>query len=633
MSTFDPLSPEPRLPTRREAWWFECRAACFRTTRAARNGFDRAHRRYRAAPRETSISETIVPETAGLEMIAESASRLWPQDGAQEQVWALGKVENLRVARRAFDGVALRTGQVLSFWAQLGKPSCRRGFVIGRELREGCLIPSVGGGLCQLSNALYAAALEAGLEIVERHAHTRTIPGSQAARDRDATVFWNYVDLRLRAPFPCRLEVEMDADTLRVRIRAEAAAVAAVAQAPRGLAVRTSAAAETQGSAAANDRDAAAATHTHGDCGRCGMTACFRHAPETPRSGRRRLLADALSAEERAYFETSAEAQAGDAQRLIAATPLPLRLRARADALSARLRKAAVGERLVAQAQWRARAARAALRPEHVELDIDQAWLPWLWRDGALAGRRFRVLMRGLPMAALHTQLDAAAARHPNEPTLRDFRAAPWLVEAETQALAAAEAWLSAHAGVLALAGAKARALAWRLPQTPQTQRMPMRERAPGPLRVYFPASSLVRKGALELAAALRAHGDAELLLPARDGGDATRWHGIALRRIADPEAALDACDAVALPAWVEQQPRALLAAIVRGVPVVATATCGLGALPGWRCVAEGDVAGLTEALRTLPESSREPPATTARTAPSAIAITLLHAADASAEP
>lgn len=211
MSAFDPLSPEPRLPTRREAWWFECRAACFRAARAARNRFDRAHRRYLAAPRETSISktrvsetgasETIAAEAAGLETIAESASRLWPNDGTQERDWALGKIENLRVARRAFDGVSLQTGQVLSFWAQLGKPSRRRGFVIGRELREGCLIPSVGGGLCQLSNALYAAALEAGLEIVERHAHTRTIPGSQAARGRDATVFWNYVDLRLRAPF------------------------------------------------------------------------------------------------------------------------------------------------------------------------------------------------------------------------------------------------------------------------------------------------------------------------------------------------------------------------------------------------------------------------------------------------
>ena len=63
------------------------------------------------------------------------------------------------------------------------------GFVAGRELREGCMVSSIGGGLCQLSNALYAAALEAGCEIVERHAHSKVVPGSLAERGLDATVF------------------------------------------------------------------------------------------------------------------------------------------------------------------------------------------------------------------------------------------------------------------------------------------------------------------------------------------------------------------------------------------------------------------------------------------------------------
>ena len=77
-----------------------------------------------------------------------------------------------------------------------------RGFVKGRELREGCIIPNVGGGLCQVSNALYDAALQAGHEIVERHAHTQVIAGSLAEQGRDATVFWNYVDLRFRSERP-----------------------------------------------------------------------------------------------------------------------------------------------------------------------------------------------------------------------------------------------------------------------------------------------------------------------------------------------------------------------------------------------------------------------------------------------
>ena len=88
---------------------------------------------------------------------------------------------------------------VFSFWKQVGRTNRLKGYVAGRELREGCLIPSIGGGLCQLSNALYDAALQAGFEIVERHAHSQVIPGSLAEAGANATVFWNYVDLRFRS--------------------------------------------------------------------------------------------------------------------------------------------------------------------------------------------------------------------------------------------------------------------------------------------------------------------------------------------------------------------------------------------------------------------------------------------------
>ena len=71
------------------------------------------------------------------------------------------------------------------------------------------MISTVGGGLCQLSNALYETALGAGFEIVERHAHSRVVPGSRAVLGRDATVFWNYVDLRFRSPHAFRIEARM----------------------------------------------------------------------------------------------------------------------------------------------------------------------------------------------------------------------------------------------------------------------------------------------------------------------------------------------------------------------------------------------------------------------------------------
>lgn len=96
----------PALPGRFGALWFEFRAGGFRCLRFARNLFDRTHRRHRAGSR---LREAPV--------IAESISALWPYEDAAENPLVLGKIENLRVARRAFEGIELSRGEILGFWA------------------------------------------------------------------------------------------------------------------------------------------------------------------------------------------------------------------------------------------------------------------------------------------------------------------------------------------------------------------------------------------------------------------------------------------------------------------------------------------------------------------------------------
>ncbi len=157
--------------------------------------------------------------TAGV-VLSEVETALYTESDANERALQLGKVQNLRVGATAFDGVHLRAGEVLSFWAQVGRPTRTKGFVEGRELRQGCLIPTLAGGLCQLSNSLYQAARQAGCEIVERHGHTAPIPNSPFPPGEDATVFWNYVDLRFRAHRSVVLRVRLTADSLIVRVEA-----------------------------------------------------------------------------------------------------------------------------------------------------------------------------------------------------------------------------------------------------------------------------------------------------------------------------------------------------------------------------------------------------------------------------
>ena len=194
-------------PTRISAAIFATKASILRAKRSIE---DVAH----PIPHHQIVPQPTLPLTA-----AQSITPLWTDSNPAEQWYQHGKVENLRLAALSLDGLFLPAGQTFSFWRQVGKATARKGYLPGRMLQEGCMIPAIGGGLCQLSNALYQIARDSGCEIVERHRHSRTVPGSATAAGRDATVSWNYVDLRFRPAVDMQLAVELTADHLIVALR------------------------------------------------------------------------------------------------------------------------------------------------------------------------------------------------------------------------------------------------------------------------------------------------------------------------------------------------------------------------------------------------------------------------------
>jgi len=169
-------------------------------------------RRYR--PRRLAA----VPEGAAL--LARDEHRLYSAADPRERALELGKVQNLRVAAAALDGIVLEPGETFSFWRAVGRATRAKGYVVGRELRQGCMIPSIGGGVCQLTNALSRVAHQAGMEIVERHSHSVHPPGFFIDTDTDATVFWNYIDFRFRSPARVRIGAVLTEATLVVRLDA-----------------------------------------------------------------------------------------------------------------------------------------------------------------------------------------------------------------------------------------------------------------------------------------------------------------------------------------------------------------------------------------------------------------------------
>jgi len=554
------FEPRPHL-TRRQELTFACKAWCLRLRRALRDAFDAAR------PRRHRRADTL----RDAPLRAESVSALWPGHDSDAAL-VTGKLQNLRLALRHLDGIEVPAHAVFGFWKQVGRVTSLRGYVEGSELREGCLIPTIGGGLCQLSNAVYDSAARAGLEIVERHAHSRIIPGSLAEQGRDATVFWNYIDLRLRAPFPWRLEARMDADNLHVTIRAHGAA-----ETVRQLIPIVPVASGSP-------------VPLNGDCTSCGQFDCHMHiGPSCLQLQVSWWLAETWP-EFLAHFgqirsrDGIAEPHRLDRQSMLRRAANSARWR------YGRRRGQALPQLRLAQLDGMARRMLRDLQPKDVDLVLPQSLLPFLWRAGALAGRKFAVLMTALPMTALQAELDRAAAAHPEAQSLRDFRADPELAQAEALALQAAHAWISPHAAILELAGARGQALPWTLP--PAIERpLRTRESKKWP-RVFFAASGLARKGIFEFADAVRGL-PVEVTLPPGDVEPdlALRWCVVSY------DDGLRQADLVVLPAWVEHQPRALLAAIASGIPVIATPACGLGADLPWRRVEAGDVAGLRAAI------------------------------------
>ncbi len=502
-------------------------------------------------------------------VLAETRSPLWREIAPAEFPLTAGKVENLRRAARAFHGLEIPAGTTFSFWRQLGRTTTSKGFTTGRELREGCLVPSTGGGLCQLSGLLYQTALAAGLEIVERHAHSRVVPGSDAERDLDATIFWNYVDLRFRATHDWRIEIELTAADLIVRIRSHGVSPSS----PAPVREKTTARAAPSG-----------------DCLSCGMVSCFRHPTATSAHasamGHSAFLLDAHWPE----FDRWCRDHSRDGDWWL--IPLDGRRWKKPNyqwsppagvvthaATTFTLFRAFRQRRLPAQGARRqqillesdaslARRYAARLSPACRHLVVSQNLLPHLWKFGVLGGRSFDVLMQRWPIAELQRRLDLAKSARPASTTLGDFRADPALARAESDALAAAGRLITPHRGIASHFESQAWRIDWEMP-------VPLARQPSDSPTLFFPASRLGRKGAFELADVLRLGLDAEL-----------KYLGRASEGEADPFAGLPCAPAVAadlatahalvLPAWIEHQPRLALLALASGIPVIASEACGL---------------------------------------------------------
>lgn len=603
--------PENRLPSRVAAGIFYCKASLLQL----RRGYIDIAGSVRCVP---SGSRTDFPF-----LLAESRTTLWIEENLAEKSLQLGKVENLRRALRKLNGAAIHAGGLFSFWKQIGRATHRRGYVPGRQLREGCLFPAIGGGLCQLSNALYDVSLQAECEIVERHPHSRIVPGSAAARDRDAAIAWNYLDLRFRPSQPMLIEARMTSDELIVRLYGQSTPIKMPPTPPANFVSLTSL---TNPPPRNTRKILDPAAHS---CLTCEQDACFRHNSKLVKTflsenntleeaggkeeGRKAYLVGECTPEFQEYLRTNRRAAdllgipidgkkwrqsryAWDTDvysRVVTASVQTVRR----SVISRRLGKYGAA-RLQAQLEGDEALAKGlaeTLTPDAARVCVAQSLLPYLWRDGHLGGRRFEVLMTRLPLQTLHSQLDSALCAHSERRTLVEFRAPDWMVEAEAEALAAAHQLITPHTGIAALYPDKTLLLDWKLPDSSH-----LSSTMPATLsgrKIVFPGPTAARKGAYELRTIARELDLEIVLLGSELEGDGF-WEGIRTCRSERGSSDwLAGAAAVVQPALVEDNPRTLLRALAAGVPVIATEACGIDGLPCVQIVPFGDTDALRSAL------------------------------------
>ena len=103
---------------------------------------------------------------------------------------------NLKLASKKIDGTVLKPGQIFNWFNVVGPATKSRGFKDAIIFVNHKSVLGSGGGVCQVSTTLFQAAREAGLQIVERHTHSKVV--SYTTRGNDATVAYGSKNLKIR---------------------------------------------------------------------------------------------------------------------------------------------------------------------------------------------------------------------------------------------------------------------------------------------------------------------------------------------------------------------------------------------------------------------------------------------------
>jgi len=130
------------------------------------------------------------------------------------------RIHNVQLASSRFNGQLIPPNTTFSFNKALGEVSAKTGFQQAYIIKDGRTVLGDGGGVCQVSTTLFRAALDAGLPIEERHAHSYRVSyyeyNSQVGLD--ATVFNPTEDLMFQNDTPAHILIQTQFEPAKMKL-------------------------------------------------------------------------------------------------------------------------------------------------------------------------------------------------------------------------------------------------------------------------------------------------------------------------------------------------------------------------------------------------------------------------------
>lgn len=142
---------------------------------------------------DMSVSEPFLRDRGIVEVIGVGVSDF---TGSSER-----RLQNILISLERYDGVIIPQGEAFSFNDRLGEVTEAAGYAWERTILNGESAWGIGGGICQVSTNLFRAALNAGLPILERRAHSYVIDKYEPT-GLDATIYKGQQDLQFTNDTP-----------------------------------------------------------------------------------------------------------------------------------------------------------------------------------------------------------------------------------------------------------------------------------------------------------------------------------------------------------------------------------------------------------------------------------------------